>query len=149
MKALDKIFLSFQIGNDIFAVDALKVDHILELPSHITKVPNTPEYLLGIINLHGNIIPVADMRVIMHIEEIINGTDTSIIVLNPTGNQDAKIGILVDSVREVIETSNFDLKETILEGNKGLLDSFEGTFIRNDQFIHVIDINNLTEIIEQ
>lgn len=149
MKVLDKIFLSFQIDNDIFAVDALKVDHILELPSHFTKVPNTPEYMRGVINLHGNIIPVADMRVIMDIEEIINGADTSIIVLNPTGEQDAKIGILVDSVREVIEISSSVLKETVLEGNKGLLDSFEGTFIRDDQFIHVIDINNLTEVIEQ
>ena len=51
MKALDKIYLSFQIDKDIFAVDALKVDHILELPSHITKVPNTPEYMKGIIIL--------------------------------------------------------------------------------------------------
>lgn len=149
MKALDKIYLSFQIDKDIFAVDALKVDHILELPSHITKVPNTPEYMKGIINLHGNIIPVADMRIIMDIDEIVNGADTSIVVLNPAGIQASKIGILVDSVREVIETSESVLKETVLEGSKGLLDSFEGTFIRENEFIHVIDINSLIEIIEQ
>ncbi len=149
MKALDKIFLSFQIDNDIFAVDAIKVDHILELPSYFTKVPNTPEYMRGIINLHGNIIPVADMRIIMDINEMVDGADTSIIVLNPTGEVDAKIGILVDSVREVIEINSSLLKETVLEGNRGLLDSFEGTFVRENQFIHVIDINNLTEVIEQ
>lgn len=148
MEALNNIFLSFQIYNNIFAVDALKVDHILELPPHITKVPNTSEYFKGVINLHGNIIPVVDMRVIMEIEEIVDGVDTSIIVLNPTGKQEERVGILVDAVREVIEANQASLKETVLEGKKGLLDSFEGTFMKDGEFIHVVDINHLAEIIE-
>jgi len=148
MEVQDKTLLSFQIQNDIFAVDALKVDHILELPPVITSVPNTPEFMKGIINLHGNIVPVADMRVIMGCENFTNGTDTSIIVLNPTGEQDDKIGFLVDMVQEVFEYKSSELKETVLQGKKGMLDSFEGTLLKNGNFIHVIDIKNLTHLIE-
>ncbi|TCO10936.1 chemotaxis protein CheW [Natronoflexus pectinivorans] len=141
--------LSFQIQEDTFAVDALKVDHILEVPENITPVPNAPEFIKGIINLHGNIIPVADMRIIMGKEDITSNQDNSIIVINPANNQDARVGIMVDIVKEVIETKSSELKETVLDGKKGLIESFEGTLLINDEFIHIIDMNNLAEIIEK
>ncbi|MGQ1945616.1 chemotaxis protein CheW [Geofilum sp. OHC36d9] len=149
MEVQDKTLLSFQIQDDIFAVNALTVAHILELPPVITSVPNTPEFMKGIINLHGNIVPVADMRVIMGRENFTNGADTSIIVLSPKGDQDDKVGILVDMVQEVFEYKSSELKETVLQGKKGMLDSFEGTLLKNGDFIHVIDIKSLTHLIEE
>jgi purine-binding chemotaxis protein CheW len=148
MEVLDKTLLSFQIQEDIFAVDALKVVHILELPPVITSVPNTPDFMKGIINLHGNIVPVVDMRVIMGKENFTNGAETSIIVISPTSDQEDKVGFLVDEVQEVIEYKSSELKETVLQGKKGMLDSFEGTLLKNGNFIHVIDIKNLTHLIE-
>jgi purine-binding chemotaxis protein CheW len=148
MEVQDNTLLSFQIQEDIFAVDALKVVHILELPPVITSVPNTPEFMKGIINLHGNIIPVADMRVIMGRENFTNGADTSIIVVSPTSEQDDKVGLLVDVVHEVFEYNSSELKETVLQGKKGMLDSFDGTLLKNGKFIHVIDIKNLMHLIE-
>ncbi len=147
MEAHDITLLSFQIQEDTFAVDALQVDHILEVPPVITMVPNTPSFMKGVINLHGNIIPVVDMRIILEKEDITNGADTSIIVISPTDQQDARLGILVDMVKEVIETKREKLTETVLEGKKGMIDSFDGTLVLNDEFIHVIDIKNLTEIV--
>lgn len=147
MEAHDITLLSFQIQEDTFAVDALQVDHILEVPPFITAVPNTPSFMKGVINLHGNIIPVVDMRIILDKENITNGADTSIIVINPSDQQDARLGVLVDMVKEVIETKREYLKETVLEGKKGMIDSFDGTLVLNNEFIHVIDINNLTEVI--
>jgi purine-binding chemotaxis protein CheW len=147
MEAHDITLLSFQIQEDTFAVDALQVDHILEVPPVITAVPNTPIFMKGVINLHGNMIPVVDMRIILDKKDVSNGADTSIIVINPTDQQDARLGVLVDMVKEVIETKREYLKETVLEGKKGMIDSFEGTLVLNDEFIHVIDIKNLTEVV--
>lgn len=150
MEAKEITLLSFQIREDNFAVDAMQVLHILDYKTvRLTPVPNTPDLMLGIINLHGNIIPVVDMRVIMEKEDLSTGSDASIIVLNPEGQEDAVIGILVDMVKEVIETKDDQLQETVLEGKKGLIDSFLGTLVFNNHFIHVIDINNLIETIEK
>ncbi|MDG5799399.1 chemotaxis protein CheW [Marinilabiliaceae bacterium ANBcel2] len=149
MEEQDKTLLSFQIEDEVFAVDAMKVDHILEVPSQITEVPNTPDYITGIINLHGNIITVADMRILTGQKNKEKGADTSIVVINPTGEQDSKIGLIVDMVKEVIETESSQFKETVLEGKKGLINSFEGTVVINKEFIHVIDLNSFNEIIEK
>ena len=105
--------------------------------------------MIGVINLHGNIIPVVDMRIIMEKEELSTGTDASIIVLEPLDQQDATIGFLVDMVKEVIQTKRDQLSETVLEGKKGMIDSYEGTLVYNKEFIHVIDIKNLIEVIEK
>ncbi|MBN1118643.1 MAG: chemotaxis protein CheW [Bacteroidales bacterium] len=149
MENVNKTILSFQINENVFAVDALQVAHILEIPSIITKVPNTPDHLVGIINLHGNIIPVVDMRIIMAEEIGESNADNAIIVINPAEIQDSRFGIMVDLVKEVLEINSNDLKETILEGRKGMIENFEGTLLQNDTFIHIIDINHLAEIIEK
>ncbi|WP_044117843.1 chemotaxis protein CheW [Alkaliflexus imshenetskii] len=149
MTSQDLTLLSFKIGEDIFAVDALQVNHILEVPSTITAVPNTPVFMLGIINLHGNIVPVVDMRILMGNEKTINGADTSIIVINPNAEQESRLGLLVDMVKEVIETNQSELTETVTDGKKGLIDTFEGTLCINEEFIHVIDIKNIMEVIEK
>ncbi len=143
-----KTYLSFQISQDTFAVDALKVDHIMEVPSVITKIPNTQEYMMGIVNLHGNIIPVVDMRIIMRVENIIDGEDVSIIVINPDDDQETRLGVIVDAVKEVHEVEKEDLKETILAGVQSAISSFEGTYSKEDEFIHVIDIKSFIETIE-
>ncbi len=149
METKEITLLSFQIQGNTFAVNALMVDHILEVPSQITMVPNSPPYMKGIINLHGNIIPVADLRIMMGHEEFTDNQDNSIIVINPLGNQESVIGLLVDIVQEVIETNRKVLKETVLEGKKGMIDTFEGTLLMNREFIHIINMNNLTEILEK
>lgn len=144
----NKTILSFQINQNEFAVDALQVVHILEVPPLITSVPNTSAFMKGIINLHGNIIPVVDMRLIMEEEIGVTNADNAIIVINPVDTQDARFGIMVDMVKEVLEIDTANLKETILEGKKGLIESYEGTLLYNETFIHIIDINHLAEIIE-
>lgn len=149
MENANKTILSFQIKDNIFAIDALQVAHILEVPETITKVPNTADFIKGVINLHGNIIPVVDMRVLMDSKVGEANIDNAIVVVNPIEIQDSRFGIIVDMVKEVLEINTADLKETILEGKKGVIESFEGTLLFDNSFIHVIDIKHLAEIIEQ
>ena len=141
--------LSFKISNNVFALDALQVIHILEVPDEITPVPNTPDFMRGVINHQGNIVPVVDMRVLM--EEEIGGKSkvNSIIIINPSHAIDIKFGIYVDMISEVIEIKPEDLKETVLDSKKGMIDSYEGTVLYKGTFIHIIDIKHLSEIIDK
>ncbi len=148
MEENNKTYLSFQISEDIFAVDALKVDHIMELPSSITTIPNVQDYMKGIVNLHGNIIPVVDMRIIMKSTDNLDNEDASIIVINPDNNLESRLGIIVDVVKEVLSVDKAELKETILDGIKSEVNTFEGTFSTSGEFIHVIDIDNFIKTIE-
>ena len=141
--------LSFKIKDNIFAVDALQVIHILEVPDIITKVPNTPAYMTGVINHHGNIIPVVDMRTIMEEKREQKGKEHSIIIINLFNGQDVKFGIYVDMICEVIELKEGDLKETVLDNKKGMIDSYEGTILHKGDFIHIINLKHLSEIIDK
>jgi len=141
--------LSFKIKENLFAIDALKVIHILEVPNIITKVPNTPEYMVGVINHHGNIIPVADMRIVMEEEIGEKEKEHSIIIINFFNGQDIKFGIYVDMICEVIEVKDGDIKETILDNKKGMIDEYEGTILHKGEFIHIIDLIHLSEIIDK
>jgi len=140
--------LSFKIKDNIFALDALQVIHILEVPENITSVPNTAEFMTGVINHQGNIIPVIDMRIIMEEEIGEKNKNNSIIIINPTHLIDIKFGILVDMICEVIEIKQEDVKETILDSKKGMIESYVGTILHKEQFIHIIDIKHLSVIID-
>jgi purine-binding chemotaxis protein CheW len=140
--------LSFKIRDNIFAIDALQVIHILEVPESITSVPNTPDFVTGVINHQGNIVPVIDMRIIMETEMEEKNKNNSIIILNPKHATDLKIGILVDMICEVIEIKPEDVKETVMDSKKGMIEFYEGTILFKGDFIHIIDIKHLSEIID-
>ena len=149
MKNQIKTILSFKIGNNNFAIDALQVIHILEVPKYITAVPNTPDFMKGVINHQGNIIPVFDMRLIMEEEIGEKNKNNSIIIINPAFATDLKIGILVDMICEVIEINPEEIKETIIDSKKGMIEFYEGTILHKETFIHIIDIKHLSGIIDK
>ncbi len=90
--------VSFKIGEEEFGVDILSVQEINRM-SQITKVPNTPEFIEGVINLRGRIIPVIDLRVKLGLPRKAHGKDTRIVVVELKGQT---IGFIVDEVSEVL-----------------------------------------------
>jgi len=140
--------LSFKIRDNIFAIDALQVIHILEVPEAITSVPNTPNFVTGVINHQGNIIPVIDMRIIMEEEIEEKNKNNSIIIINPSHATDLKLGILVDMICEVIEIKPEDVRETVMDSKKGMIEYYEGTILHKGTFIHIIDIKHFSVIID-
>ena len=143
--------LAFFIKDELFAFDTDTVRNILEL-GKVTRVPNTKEYFEGVINLHGNIIPVVDFRKIMGIEDIKDTKDSVIVVLSVDGRTDSLIGLIVDGVKEVYSISDdYALQETIIDNSsKTLVNiSFKGTLKLDTDFIHIIDQNDLMEEIEK
>ncbi len=139
--------ISFLINGEVFAFDTLKVRNILEFDK-VTWVPNTKDYLLGVINLHGNIIPIADLRIMMGSQAIENSQDTAVIVVSEDDKNDSLIGLVVDGVKEVFDLDEADIKESVMNGNTGLVHSFAGSIYKNDEFIHIIDLVEVVQEIE-
>ena len=90
--------VSFKIGDEEFGVDILSVQEINRM-SQITKVPNTPDFIEGVINLRGRIIPVIDLRVKLGMTRKEHGKNTRIVVVELKGQT---IGFIVDEVSEVL-----------------------------------------------
>ena len=143
----DTTLLSFRVDDEFFALDAMKVNHILE-NTEITSVPNTPEFIKGLINLHGNIIPVVDLRIMMGFRDADFSSDTAIIVISPDEQQENQLGLIVDLVKEVVEVENLEVKPTVVDLEKSLLKNFKGTFHFDDEFIHIIDVQELVRVVE-
>ena len=144
-----KTLISFSLGDQVFAFDSLKVRNILPYEEgNVAKVPNTKDFILGVINLHGNIVPVTDLRVIMKIQNWKNSRDTSIIVVSPEDKLESQFGIVVDLVKEVFEVENDRIMPPAFQKGMGLIESFEGTVQENDEFIHMIDLMHVINQIE-
>src|SRR5687768_13879314 len=96
-------YLTFGLGDEIFATNVCKVLEILEIPK-ITKVPRCPPFMRGVINLRGSVLPVIDARSKFGLSETNDTVNSCIMVLEISmQEQDIKIGAVVDAVQEVIE----------------------------------------------
>ena len=134
-------FLSFSLGNELFAVNVSKVLTILELRP-ITKVPNSPEYMRGVINLRGNILPVIDMRIKFGMKPIEFTTNTCINVLNIiVDDENVQLGILVDAVDKVFEIKDSEIEESPSIGTKYKTDFIQGMYKLNEGFIMLLNID--------
>jgi len=90
--------VSFNIGQEEFGVDILKVQEIIRMLT-VTNVPNSPHYVDGVINLRGKVIPIIDMRTRLGLDRKEHDKDTRIIVVELEGKT---VGFVVDSVSEVL-----------------------------------------------
>ena len=123
-------YLSFKLGDELFAAHVRNVLNILEM-TKITKVPRAPDYMLGVINLRGTVLPVIDTRIKFNLPLIEQTVDTCIIVLNAEIEGDSVyVGILVDAVQEVLEVEEDQIQ--VIETGKLLMVTIAGVkyFIR-------------------
>ena len=100
-------FLTFFLGNEEYAIEILKVHEIIGLMT-ITPVPRMPDYIRGVLNLRGKIVPVMNLRTRFGLEEIDDTDETCIIVV-----QDGKylMGVLVDKVSEVVDIETEEIED--------------------------------------
>ncbi|MFY8161930.1 MAG: chemotaxis protein CheW [Candidatus Kapaibacteriota bacterium] len=136
----DKIQLvSFIIGYEEFGINILHVQEIIKL-IHITRVPNAEEYIAGVINLRGKVIPVMNMRKRMEMEEKEYNSDMRIIVVEVNK---IVLGFIVDSVNEVIRIDRNTLEETPKSYNSRVFDFVNNIAKLNDRLIILIDLEKL------
>jgi purine-binding chemotaxis protein CheW len=105
-------YLTFTLAGEEYGIGILKVKEIIGLMP-ITTVPRTPEFVKGVINLRGKVIPVVDLRRKFGMEEIPYTERTCIIVVEIAGQTGpVLIGVVVDSVSEVLKIKDHDIEET-------------------------------------
>lgn len=100
-------YLTFLLADESYGLEILKVREIIGVMG-ITPVPKTPDYVKGVINLRGRVIPVVDLRVKFGLEEVEQTDETCIIVVDVN---DTQTGILVDTVDEVLDIDDTEIDE--------------------------------------
>jgi len=92
-------YLTFKVGDEEYGIDIRNVTEIIGI-QNITELPDTPPYVKGVINLRGKVIPVVDVRLRFHIEELAYNDRTCIVVVNMN---EMSVGLIVDTVSEVMD----------------------------------------------
>ena len=136
-------YLTFRLGNEIFATDVAKVREVLDLTT-ITAVPRTPEFMSGVINLRGSVVPVVDLRLCFEMSKTESTRNTCIVVVEVLlDNEPTVIGALADSVEEVIDLEPDQIEPAPRIGTQVHTDFIRGMGKRNTQFIMILDIDRV------
>lgn len=136
-------YLTFLIGEEVFAANVTKVISILEL-TKITKIPRTPDYIRGVINLRGVVLPIIDLRLKFDLSITEFTSKTCILVLEiELDNKFVKVGTLVDSVLEVLEFADVEILPAPSIGSSFHSDFIEGMFKADDSFIMLLNMDKL------
>ena len=141
-------YLTFKMEEETFALDVGKVREILDY-TNITKVPRTPDFMKGVINLRGSVVPVVDMRLKFNMPAQERTVDTCIIVVEITiEDEQTVLGALVDSVQEVFELEPAQVEPAPRIGTKLNTDFILGMGRRDERFVIILDIDRVFSIEE-
>lgn len=136
-------YLTFKVDEEFFAIDVGKVREVLDLTT-ITKVPRAPEFMRGVINVRGSVVPVVDMRLKFGMATAEKTVDTRVVVMEITDNDEITVlGALADSVHEVLELEPDQIEPAPSIGTRWRTDLIKGIGKRGDEFIIILDIDRL------
>lgn len=136
-------YLTFMLADEVFALDVAKVREILELTA-INKVPQTPEFMRGVINLRGGVVPVIDLRLNFGMTRTEQTVNTCIIVVEVIlDNELIVLGVLADSVQEVVDMEPEDIEPAPHLGTKLNTDFIKGMGKINSSFVMILDIDKV------
>lgn len=136
-------YLTFKLGEEIFALNVGQVREVLDLAA-ITKVPGTPDFMRGVINVRGSVVPVMDLRLKFGLSRTENTLDTRIIVMELSLEGEVVVlGTLADSVNEVIDLEPNQIEPPPKIGMRWRTEFIKGIGKRNDLFIIILDIDQV------
>ena len=139
-------FLTFGLGDDIFALDVIKAKEVLDF-SEVTQVPQTPDYMLGVINLRGSVVPVIDMRRKFNMEVADRTRNSCIVVVEvDVDGEPVTVGALADSVREVIDLDPSQIEPPPRIGTRLNTEFIKGMGNLDDRFVIILDIDKVFSI---
>jgi purine-binding chemotaxis protein CheW len=136
-------YLNFTLGKEVFALDISSVREVLEL-TVITKIPRTPDFMCGVINLRGHAVPVMDMRLKFGMPPTAATVDTCIIIVEVDFEGERIImGGKVDSVREVFDLTAEHIENAPRMGTSINTDYIKGIGKQDDNFVIILDIGKV------
>jgi purine-binding chemotaxis protein CheW len=138
-----RTYLTFTLDQEDFAVDVAGVREVLDF-TNVTRVPRTPDFMKGVINLRGSVVPVVDMRLKFGLPETEKTVDTCVIVLEvELDGEVTVIGAIADSVKEVFELDSADIEPPPRLGTRMETEFISGMGKHNDDFIIILDVNRV------
>jgi purine-binding chemotaxis protein CheW len=136
-------FLTFVLGNEEYGVDILRVQEIRGW-HQVTRVPNAPPFMLGVLNLRGTIVPIIDLRMRFNLEKVEYTPVTVIIVLSVETEHGRHVfGVVVDSVSDVLDVMAGDIKPTPDFGTAMNTEFISGLATKGEQMVMLLDIDKL------
>lgn len=135
--------LTFKLDEEVFAIDISKVREVLEY-TNITKVPQTPEFMCGVINLRGHVVPVVNLRLKFGMSEAEKTVNTCVIIVEVSVDGETTVlGALADSVEEVHEFESDQIEPAPKIGTRLKTDFLKGMGKRDEQFNMILDIDKV------
>jgi purine-binding chemotaxis protein CheW len=136
-------YLTFKLDDEVFAIDIGKVREVLDFGT-ITKVPRTPEFMRGVINLRGSVVPVVDLRLKFGMSRTDRTVNTCIIIVEVTMDSETTIlGALADSVQEVLDLGPDHIEPAPKIGTRLNTAFIKGMGKRDNKFIIILDIDKV------
>jgi purine-binding chemotaxis protein CheW len=136
-------YVTFSLGGELFGVEVIRAREILSV-APVTKVPQTPEYLLGVINLRGQVVPVVDMRLKLGLPVTAKTEDTCIIVVEVhVDGESIIVGALADAVREVLEMRTDQIEPAPRLGTRLKTEFITGMGKVGEQFLILLNIDRV------
>ncbi|MGB0468291.1 MAG: chemotaxis protein CheW [Pontibacterium sp.] len=139
-------YLTFTLDGESFATEITQVREVLEF-SRVTKVPRTPDYMRGVINLRGSVVPVVDLRLQFGMDETEPTIDTCIVIVEVLiDGQPTVLGALADSVQEVIELRRDQLEPAPRLGTRVNTEFIRAVGKHDDKFEIILDMNRIFSV---
>ena len=141
-------YLTFEVADEEYAIDILRVREIL-VYAPLTSVPRAPEFIAGVMNLRGSVVPVVDLRKKLSLPAtVISGTTCVVIVDIQSEGQTSHVGLLADDVRQVMSLAPEDVEPAPAFGTKIDLAFLRGMGDLGDHFALILDLDRLLTALE-
>jgi len=136
-------YLTFKLDSEVYALDVATVREVLDFTT-VTRIPRTPEFMRGVINLRGSVVPVVDLRLAFGMSATEKAVNTCIIVVEVRFDGETTImGALADSVEEVIDLEPEQIQPAPQIGTSIKTDFIRGMGKRDANFLMILDIDRV------
>jgi purine-binding chemotaxis protein CheW len=141
-------YLTFYIAGEEYAVEVLRVKEIIEYDV-LTKIPATPSFIRGVINLRGSVVPVVDLAVKFGLPETQVTKFTCIVILETSlDGEKTVMGVMTDSVSQVIDLPLGEIEKTPAFGTKARVEYLKGMGKAGKKFVLILDIDQVLSVEE-
>jgi len=136
-------YLTFKLDDEVFALDITRVREVLDYTT-VTRVPRMPEFMCGVINLRGNVVPVVDLRLKFGMPKTERTVNTCIIITEVTVDHETTVlGALADSVQEVVDLEPGHIEPAPKIGTSLRTDFIKGMGKQNERFLILLDADRV------
>ncbi|MGN1145990.1 MAG: chemotaxis protein CheW [Acetatifactor sp.] len=134
-------YIVVRLGDEQYGIDIRYIDNIVRM-QRMTRVPKVPDYLKGVINLRGEVLPVISLRLKMGLEADEYTRTTRIIILKL--EQEGNVGIIVDEVKEVVTLSEDQIEKLTYDSKDGKVNYINAVGKHDGELISLLDLNSIT-----